>query len=144
MTPALDHARDLCDFVASSPSPFHAAAELSRRLRTAGFVEQDESDAWAVGSGFVVRDGAVIAWRLPSDAGPTTSFRLVGAHTDSPTFKLKPRPDLSSAGWQQLGMEIYGGPLLNSWLDRELGLAGRLVLVSGEQRLVRTGDAALR
>jgi aspartyl aminopeptidase len=139
MTSAIDHARDLCDFVASSPSPFHAAAELSRRLRAAGLVEQDESDEWAMGSGFVIRDGAVIAWRLPTDAGPTTPFRIIGAHTDSPTFKLKPRPDLTSAGWQQLGMEVYGGPLLNSWLDRELGLAGRLVLVSGEQRLVRTG-----
>ena len=52
---------------------------------------------------------------------------------------LKPHPDIGTAGWQQLGMEIYGGPLLNSWLDRELGLAGRVVLSSGEQRLVRTG-----
>ena len=143
MTAALEHARDLCDFVASSPSPYHAAAELARRLRLAGFVEQDEADPWAAGSGFVVRDGAVIAWRLPVDATATTPFRIVGAHTDSPTFKLKPRPDLTSAGWQQLGVEVYGGPLLNSWLDRELGLAGRMVLSSGEQRLIRT-EAIMR
>jgi aspartyl aminopeptidase len=139
MTAVLDHARDLCDFVAASPSPYHAAAEVARRLTVAGFVEQDETQPWADGSGFVVRDGAVIAWRLPSEVSATTPFRIVGAHTDSPTFKLKPRPDLASAGWQQVGMEIYGGPLLNSWLDRELGLAGRLVLTTGEQRLVRTG-----
>ncbi len=143
VTAALDHARDLADFVTASPSTFHAAAELSRRLAAAGFVEQDESAAWAAGTGFVVRDGAVIAWRLPADAGPTTPYRIVGAHTDSPTFKLKPRPDLTSAGWQQLGVEVYGGPLLNSWLDRELGLAGRLVLATGESRLVRT-EAIMR
>ncbi|GAA3639739.1 M18 family aminopeptidase [Microlunatus ginsengisoli] len=143
MTDALDHAHDLCDFVGASPSPYHAAAELSRRLAGAGFVQQREVDPWAAGSGFVVRDGAVIAWRLPADAAPTTPFRIVGAHTDSPTFKLKPRPDLANAGWQQLGVEVYGGPLLNSWLDRELGLAGRLVLISGEHRLVRT-EAIMR
>ncbi len=87
----------------------------------------------------MVRDGALLAWRIPDGAGPATGFRIVGAHTDSPGFVLKPRPDVSSAGWQQLGMEVYGGPLLNSWLDRELGLAGRLALADGTVRLVRTG-----
>ncbi|HET9648375.1 MAG TPA: M18 family aminopeptidase [Microlunatus sp.] len=139
MTDALAHARDLADFVVASPSPYHAAEEVARRLTVAGYVQQDEAGPWAAGSGFVVRDGAVIAWRLPARVSSTTPFRIVGAHTDSPTFKLKPNPDLNSAGWQQLGMEVYGGPLLNSWLDRELGLAGRLVTAAGEQRLVRTG-----
>jgi aspartyl aminopeptidase len=139
MTAALDHASDLCDFVAASPSSHHAAAEVARRLSAAGFVEQEETGPWAAGSGYVVRDGAVIAWRLPADARGTTPYRIVGAHTDSPTFKLKPHPDFTTAGWQQLGMEVYGGPLLNSWLDRELGLAGRLVLTGGRDRLVRTG-----
>ena len=143
MTAALDHARDLGDLVAVSPSPFHAAAEVARRLRAAGYAQRDEASAWATGSGFVVRDGGVVAWRVPDDAGPATPFRIVGAHTDSPGFVLKPRPDLAAAGWAQIGMEVYGGALLNSWLDRELGLAGRLVLTSGEQRLVRT-DAVMR
>jgi aspartyl aminopeptidase len=135
---AIAHARDLCDFTAAAPSPYHTAVEVAHRLIGAGYVEQDEADPWAAGSGYVIRDGAVIAWRLPAEVSPTTPFRIVGAHTDSPTFKLKPRPDLTSAGWQQIGMEVYGGPLLNSWLDRELGLAGRLVLTTGEPRLVRT------
>ena len=87
----------------------------------------------------LVRDGALLAWRVPENAGPTTGFRIIGAHTDSPGFVLKPNPDLDTAGWQQLSTEVYGGPLLNSWLDRELGLAGRLIMDDGAQRLVRTG-----
>ena len=97
--------------------------------------------AWdsSPGGHYLVRDGALLAWRVPDGAGPGTPFRIVGSHTDSPTFSLKPRPDLTGSGWQQLGMEIYGGPLLNSWLDRELGLAGHLVLSDGSSRLVQTG-----
>ncbi len=138
---AAAHARDLIDYVAASPSSFHAAAEGARRLRDAGFTEQDETAGWdsSPGTHFLVRDGSLVAWRIPERAGPTTAFRILGAHTDSPTFKLKPAPDFTSAGWQQLGVEIYGGPLLNSWLDRELGLAGRLVTRDGGVRLVRTG-----
>jgi aspartyl aminopeptidase len=138
---ALRHVEDLGAFVLASPSSFHAAAEGARRLAAAGFVAQDEGAAWDASPGghYLVRDGALLAWRIPDGAGPTTAFRVLGAHTDSPTFKLKPRPDLGAYGWQQLGVEVYGGPLLNSWLDRELGLAGRLVLTDGSVRLVRTG-----
>ena len=141
MTAPLEHVRDLAAFVAEAPTSFHAAAEVSRRLVASGFTVVDERAGFdATPGGYVlVRDGAVLAWRIPAGAGPTTPYRIVGAHTDSPGFVLKPRPDVGVAGWQQLGMEIYGGPLLNSWLDRELGLAGRVILTSGEQRLVRTG-----
>ena len=141
MSASLEHVRDLVDFVTESPTSFHAAAEGSRRLVAAGFTEVDERAGFvaAPGAYVLVRDGAVLAWRIPAGAGPGTPYRIVGAHTDSPGFVLKPRPDVGTAGWQQLGMEIYGGPLLNSWLDRELGLAGRVILTSGEQRLVRTG-----
>ncbi|MCW2804220.1 MAG: aspartyl aminopeptidase [Propionibacteriaceae bacterium] len=141
MSSAVDHIRDLADFVRDAPSSFHAAAEGARRLSAAGFARQDESEPWdrSAGGHFLIRDGALIAWWVPSDAAPTTPFRIVGAHTDSPTFKLKPRPDIGRLGWQQLGMEVYGGPLLNSWLDRELGLAGRLVLDDGSEALVKTG-----
>jgi aspartyl aminopeptidase len=141
MTAPLEHVRDLAAFVTEAPTSFHAAAEVSRRLVASGFTVVDERAGFdATPGGYVlVRDGAVLAWRIPAGAGPTTPYRIVGAHTDSPGFVLKPRPDVGVAGWQQLGMEIYGGPLLNSWLDRELGLAGRVILTSGEQRLVRTG-----
>ena len=145
MSQALDHAADLGAFIAASPSSWHAAAEGGRRLAAAGFVEQDEREDFAVGPGghYLIRDGALIAWRVPENAGPRTPCRIVGSHTDSPGFQLKPRPDLGGYGWQQLGVEVYGAPLLNSWLDRELGLAGRLVLGSGEVRLVRT-EAIMR
>jgi aspartyl aminopeptidase len=145
MSGPLDHVHDLAEFVAASPSSFHAAAVGARRLTEAGFVQQDETQAWdsTPGGHFVVRDGALIAWQIPDGAGPTSGFRVVGSHTDSPSFKLKPRPDLAAYGWQQLGVEVYGSPLLNSWLDRELGLAGRVVLRSGETRLIRT-EAVMR
>jgi len=138
---APDHIDDLAAFVSASPSSFHAVEEGARRLAAAGFAATDEAAEWdsSAGGHYLVRDGALLAWRIPDGAGPTTPFRIVGAHTDSPTFKLKPRPDLSAFGWQQLGMEVYGGPLLNSWLDRELGLAGQIALTDGSVRLLRTG-----
>ena len=138
---ALQHVEDLGAFVQASPSSFHAAAEGARRLAAAGFAAQDETAEWdaAPGGHYLVRDGALLAWRIPDGAGPTTAFRILGAHTDSPSFKLKPRPDLGAHGWQQLGVEVYGGPLLNSWLDRELGLAGRVALTDGSTQLLRTG-----
>ena len=138
---APDHIDDLAAFVSASPSSFHAVAEGARRLAAAGFTATDEAAGWdsSPGGHYLVRDGALLAWRIPSGAGPTTPFRIIGAHTDSPTFKLKPRPDIGAFGWQQLGVEVYGGPLLNSWLDRELGLAGRLVLTDGTVQLLHTG-----
>lgn len=139
---AAAHVDDLIGFVESSPSSFHAADEAGRWLAAAGFRRQDEAEAWSSepGGHFVLRDGAVVAWRVPEAEGEASlpGFRIVGAHTDSPGFKLKPRPTKGNVGWQQAGMEVYGGPLLNSWLDREFGLAGRLALRDGTQRLVST------
>jgi len=134
------HLTDLADFVVASPSSYHAAAEVARRLAAAGFAEQSEHDAWGSepGGHYVIRDGAVIAWWLPEGLGDRAGFRIVGAHTDSPSLKLKPAPTSQSAGWQQAAMEVYGGPLLNSWLDREFALAGRVVTTDGRQHLVRT------
>ena len=136
---ATDHIRDLGDYVSASPSSFHAVHEAARRLDEAGFSELSELEEWEEGAGrfYVVRDGALIAWVTPEGAGPTTGFNILGAHTDSPS--LKPRPTTGKFGWLQAGVEIYGGPLLNSWLDRELQLAGRLVLLDGTEHLTATG-----
>ena len=139
---ARSHADDLADFVAASPSSYHAAEEVARRLEEAGFARLDETDAWPTQGGgrfVVVRDGAAIAWAVPEDATTTTPSQIFGAHTDSPGFKLKPKPTTGSRGWLQAGVEVYGGPLLNSWLDRELRLAGRLALADGRVVLADTG-----
>jgi aspartyl aminopeptidase len=140
MSAALDHVTDLAAFVEAAPSSYHAAAEGARRLAVAGFAEQQESAAWDSDPGghYLVRDGALIAWRIPDNARSLTPFRILGSHTDSTGFTLKPRPDITAYGWQQVGIEIYGAPLLNSWLDRELGLAGRLVLRDASTLLIRT------
>ncbi len=141
MTSSRAHLDDFASFIQASPSSFHAAAEAARRLDAAGFTALDETAEWPTGPGrrYVVRDGAVIAWVEPGGASSTTPFRVVGAHTDSPGFKLKPKPTTGTRGWVQAGVEVYGGPLFNSWLDRDLEFAGRLVTRSGETPLVRTG-----
>ncbi|RZT83417.1 aspartyl aminopeptidase [Pseudonocardia sediminis] len=127
-----DAARDLASFVTASPSPYHAVAEAVRRLEAAGFTAQAEDAEWntAPGGRYLVRDGTILAWRQPAVAG-AAPLRIFAAHTDSPGFKVKPNPDTGAAGWRQVAVEVYGGALWNSWLDRDLGLAGRLALYDG-------------
>ncbi|WP_328495334.1 M18 family aminopeptidase [Streptomyces sp. NBC_00414] len=140
------HTDDLMSFLAASPSPYHAVANAAERLEKAGFRQVVETDAWdgTTGGKYVLRGGAIVAWYVPEDAEPHTSFRIVGAHTDSPNLRVKPRPDNGAHGWRQVAVEVYGGPLLNSWLDRDLGLAGRLSLRDGSTRLVNIDRALLR
>ncbi|HUA41280.1 MAG TPA: M18 family aminopeptidase [Streptosporangiaceae bacterium] len=130
MNTARDTALDLIAFLDASPSPYHAAAEALRRLTVAGFTEVTQAGAWPAGPGryVVVDGGSLVAWVVPEGSPPDAPFRLLGAHTDSPTLRVKPRPDTGQAGLRQLGVEVYGGALLNSWLDRDLGLAGRVVV----------------
>ena len=138
------HIDDLADFVTASPTSYHAADQLAVRLRQAGFDQVDERQGFTsvTGRKFLVRDGAVVAWVAPEELGPEAEFRVVGTHTDSPSFKVKPGNLLRSVGWTQLGVEIYGGPLINSWLDRDLGVAGRIVTLDGTVHLVKTGPIA--
>ncbi|MFJ8823927.1 M18 family aminopeptidase [Streptomyces sp. NPDC102467] len=140
------HTDGLMSYLAASPTPYHAVANVAARLEEAGFKQVSETDAWDGTSGgkFVTRGGAVVAWYVPSGAQPHTPFRIVGAHTDSPNLRVKPQPDLHSNGWRQVAVEVYGGPLLNSWLDRDLGLAGRISLRDGTDRLVDVDRALLR
>ncbi|GAA1395019.1 M18 family aminopeptidase [Luteococcus peritonei] len=141
---ALDLIGTFADFVTASPTSYHAVDTMAQLLRGAGFTQLDERTAWERVSGgqFVVRDGALIAWLVPEGVDQDSGFRIVGSHTDSPSFKLKPNAATTTAGWRQIGMEVYGGPLFNSWLDREIGLAGRLVTIDGTASLVRTGAIA--
>lgn len=142
---------DLLAFLGASPTPFHAVNEGRRRLEAAGFRRLDEADRWdrlSAGAYYVTSSGAnLIAFALPAPEH-RTRFCIVGAHTDSPNLRLKPNPEYAAEGYAQLGVEVYGGVLLNSWLDRDLGLAGR-VLVKGERggiesHLVRLDRPLLR
>ncbi|WP_241152920.1 M18 family aminopeptidase [Neoactinobaculum massilliense] len=131
------NAHRLASFISSSPTSYHAAATLAGLARYAGFTEQRDTAPFCGEPGvyFLVRGGAFLAWRIPE--ARATHFRIVGSHTDSPSFKVKPNGTSEHAGFQQVDVEVYGGPLYNSWLNRELGLAGRLVLRGGEERLVK-------
>ncbi|VEI12958.1 M18 family aminopeptidase [Trueperella bialowiezensis] len=125
-------------FISDSPSSFHAAQQIVQALGDAGFSHQDEAAPWAGHDrGYVVRGGAVIAWQL-GYAGSDGGFRIVGSHTDSPSFKVKPTPGSSAFGFGQVNVEVYGGPLLNSWLNRDLGIAGIITDIHGEAHLVKT------
>src|SRR5579863_9207137 len=142
-------ALDLIDFVDASPSPYYAAAEALRRLTSAGFTQLPLAGEWPSGPGryAVVDGGSLFAWVAPPGAARYAPFRLLGAHTDSPALRVKPHPDTGRAGLRQLGVEVYGGPLLNSWLDRDLGLAGRVMVRTPDgaaARLVRVHRPVLR
>jgi aspartyl aminopeptidase len=148
MTP-LETARDLCRFIDAAPSPFHAVAECARRLEGAGFARLEERDAWKLGEGryYAVRGASLVAWANDAGAPPERGFRVVGAHTDSPNLRVKARPNTASAGWRQVAVEVYGGALLNSWLDRDLGLSGRVLVRAGpssQARLIHVDRPILR
>jgi len=144
-----DTARELCAFIDAAPTPFHACAEVAARLERAGFRRLREDAAWpaAAGRHYVVRGGSLAAWAVPEGAEPARALRVIGAHTDSPNLRIKPRPDAVRAGLRQFTVEVYGGVLLNSWLDRDLALAGR-ALVRGaagpEERLFALPRPLLR
>jgi aspartyl aminopeptidase len=134
---------DLSSFLTASPTPYHAVAEAVRRLAAAGFSEQVETAPWSrdPGGRWLVRDGTLLAWWQRAEPGP---LRIFAAHTDSPTLKVKPHPDTGSAGWRRVAVEVYGGALWNSWLDRDLGLAGRLARYDGSSAVVDVHRPLLR
>ncbi len=137
---------DLVAFLASSPSQWHVVATSAERLTAAGFQHVEVAHEWSEvpARGYVVRGAALVAWSRRDGAGPRSPLRLVGAHTDSPGLRVKPRPDTGAVGWKQLGVEVYGGALVNSWLDRDLGIAGRVELADGTSRDVLVDEAVCR
>ncbi|MGB8403790.1 MAG: M18 family aminopeptidase [Mycobacterium sp.] len=139
-------AAGLCAFIDASPSPFHVCLTVAARLRDAGFTELAETSPWPAAPGryFVVRAGSLVAWNPTEQPLP---FRIVGGHTDSPNLRVKQHPDRFVSGWQVVALEPYGGAWLNSWLDRDLGISGRLSVRRGtrvEDLLVRIDDPILR
>lgn len=145
-------ATGLCEFIDASPSPFHVCVTIAERLRAAGYTELAEADRWpqAPGRYFIVRAGSLVAW---DGGGTDTAFRIVGAHTDSPNLRVKQHPAREVAGWQLVALAPYGGAWLNSWLDRDLGISGRLSVRNDSQgagdsgivhHLVRIDEPILR
>jgi len=139
-------ATGLCEFIDASPSPFHVCATVAERLQRAGYTELSEADRWPDQPGryFTVRAGSLVAWNGERADGP---FRIIGAHTDSPNLRVKQHADRLVAGWRVVALQPYGGVWLNSWLDRDLGISGRLSVRDGagvSDRLVRIDDPILR
>jgi len=141
-------ATDLASFLDASRTPYHAVVEVARRLTSAGFRAFREQEAWQIEPGtrgFVVRaGGSIIAFQVGQKAPAEAGFVLIGAHTDSPNLRLKPLPDLTSVGYRQLSVEVYGGVLLSTWLDRDLSVAGRIVLADGTTELIDLQRAVCR
>jgi len=135
-----DFNKRLLDFLEESPTPFHATESLSKRLADSGFVQLDEADRWDLKKGgqyFVTRnDSSLIAFVYADDDISSGGISMVGAHTDSPCLKLKPNTVIHKKGYIQLGVEVYGGVLLNPWFDRDLSLAGRVSGLNGQGELV--------
>jgi aspartyl aminopeptidase len=123
--------RELGDFLDLSPTPFHAVSTMSKMLTEAGFTALNEAEEWTLQQGekyFVTRNGSsIIAFVVGTDALAETGIRMAGAHTDSPCLMIKPQPELLNNQYYQLGVEVYGGALLNPWFDRDLSIAGRLI-----------------
>ncbi len=144
-------AQDLLDFIDASPSPWHAVATCEQRLQAAGFARLDETERWTLQAGdkrYVVRgDAAIIAFVVGSAALAESGLRIIGAHTDSPGLRIKPRPAEEVGGMVRLGVEVYGGPILATFADRDLSLAGRVHVRTPDgfaTRLVRFADPLLR
>ena len=121
----------------ASPTPRHLVDFLKSKLLQANFADYSAKDIQNTQLGFIARAGSLIAWKKGKQT-ERSGFRIVGAHTDSPGLRIKPNPDDRKFGFNTLQVEIYGSPLLNSWLDRDLGIAGHVVLKSGEVKLFRS------
>ncbi|CAG0952702.1 aspartyl aminopeptidase [Methylophilaceae bacterium] len=148
---ARDQAQRLLDFVDNSPSPWHAVASIESTLLAHGFARLEEDEPWRLSPGnayYVCRDASsIIAFRVGAEAQAGMGFTIVGAHTDSPGLRLKPNTAFSSDGLARLGVEVYGGPILATFADRDLSLAGRVNLRTDEgfeSRLVRFDQALAR
>lgn len=134
----------LCRLIDASPTPYHAAATAAGELEAAGFVEITGDGDWGDGAGFIRRGGSLVAWGA---AHRSSRFRVIGAHTDSPNLRINPTPDHESVGLRQFNVEVYGGTLLNTWLDRDLGVAGRAVVRADggtDTRVFRLDEPVLR
>jgi aspartyl aminopeptidase len=152
-----ERAIDLIGYIDASPTPYHAVEEAIRRLESADFSPLREADEWKLRAGdrrYVTKNGStIVAFIVGSKSPARAGFKMIGAHTDSPNLKLKPRASFAKSGYRQLGVEVYGGVLLSTWLDRDLAIAGRVAvreaggvkmrLVKLERPIVRIPNLAI-
>lgn len=125
-------ASSLLEFINRSVSPFHAVEALKEELEGAGFTQLDPAGSWNTerGKGYfiIINDSALVAFRMGGAVPASASFRILASHVDSPTFRVKPRAEMvSEKHYLKLNTEVYGGPILNTWMDRPLSLAGRII-----------------
>lgn len=137
---AQQHVEHLLDFIDASPSPWHAVASVETAIQKFHFVRLDETTKWQLQAGgryYVVRDDSsivlfVVGRKAPAESG----FKIVGAHTDSPGFRIRPNGATVNDGLARLGVEIYGGPILATFTDRDLSLAGRISFLDDNKQLM--------
>ncbi|MDQ0149497.1 M18 family aminopeptidase [Eubacterium multiforme] len=146
-------ATELIDFLYNSPTAYHAASSVKDMLDKDGFTELFEKDSWKLEKGkkyyLVKNDSAVIAFKVGNGELEKDGFRLIGSHTDAPGFKIKPNAEMKTEDhYVRLNTEVYGGPILYTWFDRPLGIAGRVILkgkspLKPEVRLVNVNKPIL-
>ena len=140
METPVELARSLLAFIDAAPTPFHAVAQAAKTLAEAGFAELAEGEPWALEPGdrrYVIRsDASIVAFVVGSGPPQEHGFLVIGAHTDSPCLRVKPCADLRRHGTIQVAVEPYGGLLFTPWMDRDLGLSGRVIL-GGEGGVLR-------
>lgn len=133
MEQELKLAEELIDFIYECPSAFHAVLSVKNTLLEKGFIELKEEEAWKLNKGgkyFTTKnDSAIITFVVGKGNIEENGFKLIGAHTDSPSFRIKPRPEIVSGNsYIKLNTEVYGGPILSTWFDRPLSAAGRVTI----------------
>ncbi|KAK9684285.1 hypothetical protein RND81_10G199000 [Saponaria officinalis] len=148
-------ASHLINFLNASPTAFHAVDESKRRLKEAGFEQISERDDWSLKAGkkyFFTRNySTIVAFAVGKKYVAGNGFYIIGAHTDSPCLKLKPVSKVSKGGFLEVGVQTYGGGLWHTWFDRDLAVAGRIVIkkvqdgsTSYSHRLTRIQDPIMR
>lgn len=125
-------AKELIAFIDHSPSPFHVVNNLKKELRNNGFTSLDIKSRWNLQKNrryfITVNDSALIAFDIGEGSVEEQGFKIIATHTDSPTFRIKPSPQMKVKNYLKLNTEGYGGPILHTWLDRPLSVAGRVIL----------------
>ena len=132
--------QDLISFLNESPTAWHAVESILSRLKKAGFIELDEKEAWNIRpqQGYVVTRNGSSLCAFITPRHPPKKVRLLASHTDSPALKLKPQPEIRKHQSIMLGVEVYGAPLLSSWLNRDLGIAGRVIYANSKGEILES------